>query len=269
MTNIVVDKSFLQGTAGRRVRELASEHRILMSDALFYELLTTRPDARVQCFAKFPDGPNPVDLISHAGVLMRYEMEAGTPSGKPSRHKEDVQFLFNSSLKKEEYRPPEDAQKAIDEETARLTESVQRFVERTGAVTSLFPDLFTGSQVERDAAHLEAEKAIVSPGALRPFISQLEPPPGEKPLPPVERIDERWAIYRYVQVQLLFALDVHVRYQGNIPKPMSGRLYEKMEHDVLDAEQLILGCQEGAFATHENKHKRWWALLCPDGCLYA
>ena len=98
--------------------------------------------------------------------------------------------------------------------------------------------------------------------------SHLSPPPGEKPLPLGESIDEKWAIYRWVQVQLLFALDVHVRYQGNIPTPLSSNVYEKMEHDVLDAEQLILGCLEGAFATRENKHKRWWRLLCPDGRLY-
>lgn len=71
-----------------------------------------------------------------------------------------------------------------------------------------------------------------------------------------------------MQVQLLFTLDIYVRYQGKIPELLTPRLYEKMEHDVLDAEQLILGCLEGSFATRERKHKRWWALLCPDGCLY-
>jgi hypothetical protein len=239
-----------------------------MSDALFYELLTTRADARVQCFRKFPDSPNPVDFVSHVGVLMRDEIETCTPSGKPSNHKEDLRFIFNSSLTNLEYRPPLDAQNAIDEEMARLRESVQSFLEKSATMPSMFPDLFKGNQAKRDAAHMKAETAIVSPRALSSFISQFEPPPGEKPLPPSESIDEKWAIYRWVQVQLLFALDAHVRYQGKIPKSLSVKVYEKMEHDVLDAEQLILGCLEGAFATHENKHKRWWALLCPEGCLY-
>ena len=268
MANIVVDKSFLQGTSGRRVLELASEHRLLMSDALFYELLTTRAEARVQCFEKFPDNQNPVDLVSHAGVLMRHEIYTGMPSGKPSNHKEDLKFVFNSSLRDLEYQPPLHAQVAIEEETVRLRGSVQRFLEKTATIAPMFPDLFKGSQQERDAAHTEAEAVIVSPRALVPFISQFEPPPGEKPLPPIESIDEEWAIYRWTQVQLLFALDAHVRYQGKIPQPPSARVSEKIEHDVLDAEQLILGCLEGAFATQENKHKRWWRLLCPDGYLY-
>jgi len=268
MTNIVVDKSFLQGASGVRIRELAQNNRILMSDALFYELLTTRPEARTQCFAKFPNVQNPVDLINHAGILMRREIETGQPSGKPSLHKEDMNFIFNSALLDLEYRPPTDAQKAIGEETERLKDSVQSFLAKAAIIKSMFPALLSGTQTERDSALLDAERAIVTPNALLPFISQFEPPPGELPLPPADSINEEWALYRWVQVQLLFTLDVYVRYQGKIPEPLTPRIYEKMEHDVLDAEQLILGCLEGSFATRERKHKRWLALLCPDGCLY-
>lgn len=268
MSNIVVDKSFLQGASSAHIKDLAENHRILMSDALFYELLTTRPEARIRCFSKFPEVQNPVDLINHVGVLMRREIETGKPSGKPSLHKEDMQFIFNSALLEPSYSPPADAQEAIDEETARLKDSVQTFLERVATIESMFPGLLSGSQEEREAAHLEAEKAIVAPNALRSFIAQFTPPPGELPLPSADGINEEWALYRWVQVQLLFTLDVYVRYQGKIPEPLSCRLYEKMEHDVLDAELLILGCLEGAYATRENKHKRWWALLCPNGCLY-
>jgi len=268
MINIVVDKSFLQGASGAHIRDLAGNHRILMSDALLYELLTTRPEARAQCFAKFPEVQNPVDLINHVGVLMRREIETGKPSGKPSLHKEEIRFIFNSALLEPEYRPPADAQEAIDEERTRLKDSVQTFLEKVATVESMFPGLLSGSQEEREVAHLDAEKAIVAPNALQSFISQFTSPPGEPPLPPADGINDEWALYRWLQVQLLFTLDVYVRYQGNIPEPLSPQLYEKMEHDVLDAEQLILGCLEGAYATRENKHKRWWALLRPDGCLY-
>jgi hypothetical protein len=66
----------------------------------------------------------------------------------------------------------------------------------------------------------------------------------------------------------LFALDVFVRYRGAVTEALNPITYEKMEHDVLDAQVFMLGCLEGAFATQEKKLKRWWALLCPDGDLY-
>lgn len=268
VASIVVDKSFLQGAPARRISDLASEHRLLMSDALFYELLTTTPQSRCQCFSKLPAVPNPVDLVSHVGALMRKELDTQRPSGPPSFHREDLNFLFNSQLTAEHYRPPADAQQAIDEETARLKWSVDAFIERSEHIPSFFPDLLNGSQSEREDARLEAESTIASPRALLSFLGQLEPPPGESALPSADRINENWAIYRWLQVQLLFSLDLYVRYQGNVATQLTINVLEKVEHDVLDAELLALGCLEGSYATMEKKHKRWWRLLCPNGTLY-
>ncbi|MNT61706.1 hypothetical protein D3C72_1993660 [compost metagenome] len=79
---------------------------------------------------------------------------------------------------------------------------------------------------------------------------------------------EDWAIYRWLQVQFLFALDLYVRYQGKVPDSMGSAAWEKLEHDVLDAQVLMLGCLEGAFATNEKKLIRWRRMLCPNGTLY-
>lgn len=197
------------------------------------------------------------------------EIETSMPSGKPSLYKEDVKFVFNEELINSEYCLPAYAQDAVEKETSRLKESVESFLQRISTIKSMFPELLKGSQETRKSAHLDAEKAISAPRALQPFIAQFTYPPDEgKHLRNSDSIDEEWALYRWVQVQLLFALDVYVRYQGNIPEPLTPTLYEKLEHDVLDAEQLILGSLEGAFATRESKHKRWWALLRPDGGLY-
>lgn len=69
-------------------------------------------------------------------------------------------------------------------------------------------------------------------------MSNLEPPPGEKALPPASMIDESWALYRWLQVQLLFSVDVFARYQGNKPDLNSRATFEKLEHDVLDAQVM-------------------------------
>ncbi len=133
---------------------------------------------------------------------------------------------------------------------------------------SFFPNLLAGSQQERVQARIEAEKAIAAPGSLLAFYSSLEPPPGQNALPPVHLIDERWALYRWLQVQFLFSIDLYVRYQGRIPTDLTPGIFERLEHDVLDAQVLMLGCLEGAFATREKKLQHWWRLLCPDGELY-
>jgi len=52
--SVVVDKSFLQGSSGAHIRELAADRRLLVCDSLFYELLTTSPKVRAACFRKLP-----------------------------------------------------------------------------------------------------------------------------------------------------------------------------------------------------------------------
>ncbi|BCK86524.1 hypothetical protein MIZ01_0286 [Sideroxyarcus emersonii] len=265
---IVLDKSFLQGAKRLRIHELAASHRLVVSDALFYELLTASEPDRSRCFAKFPPIDNPVDLVNHIGTLMRIEIDTHQPAGKPSSHRESLRFQFNSRLQNTNYELPVEVQQMVDEQTNDLRLHVDQFVGRAATANSFFPNLLVGNQAERTKARDDAERAIAEPGSLINLYSNLEPPPGERPLPPSSLVTEDWALYRWLQVQFLFGLDLYVRYQGNIPSKFSSAIYEKLEHDVLDAEVLMLGCLEGAFATRENKLKRWWRLLCPNGTLY-
>lgn len=265
---VVLDKCFLQGSKKAHIQELAASRRLVMSEALFYELLTSSEPGRSRCFLKLPDTDNPVDLVSHIGTLMRIEIDTQLPAGKPSLHREELRFRLNPALLEPDYQLPEQAQEAVEEQAAQLKSDVRLFIERAAVVNSFFPDLLKGNHSRREGARTEAEKAIAEPGALSEFYAALELPPGERPLPPTSLVNENWALYRWLQVQLLFAVDLYVRYQGRM-SPRFGRVsYEKLEHDVLDAQVLMLGCLEGAFATREHKLIRWWRLLCPDGALY-
>jgi len=265
---IILDKSFLQGTKTSRIQELAAAHRLVVSDALFYELLTAPEPGRTRCFAKFPQTENPVDLVNHIGTMMRIEIDTHLPSGRPSEHRENLRFQFNPHLVSPSYVLPDQAQVAVEEQTTQLQSDVVGFLEQVSLVPTFFPNLLTGNTAEQKLAHAEAEGALAEPRALIPFYSSLEPPPGERPLPPARLVSEKWAVYRWLQVKLLFAVDVYVRYRGALPETLSPSTYERMEHDVLDAQVFMLGCLEGAFATREKKLKRWWSLLCPDASLY-
>lgn len=265
---IILDKSFLQGSKKSRIHELAKTHRLVVSDALFYELLTASEPGRSRCFAKFPPVENPVDLVNHIGTLMRMEIETHRPAGKPSTYREQLRFLFNPSLVSSEYDLPEEARLSVEEQTAQLRADVQSFIDRVPLINSFFPNLLVGSDLQRRQEREDAERAIAEPGALIPFYSNLEPPPGQKLLPSGTIVTEEWALYRWLQIQLLFTLDLYVRYQDGIPENLSPTLYENIEHDVLDAQVMMLGCLEGAFATREKKLVRWWNLICPSGTLY-
>lgn len=239
-----------------------------MSDALLYELLTASEPGRSRCFAKLPQTDNPVDLVNHIGTLMRKEMDTHLPAGKPSTHREMSRFRFNLLLLNDVYQLPDEAKQEVDRQTSDICSDVHFFVARAAQIRTFFPTLLDGSTDQQNKARIDAENLIVEPGALLDFYSSLVPPFGERSLPPTSLVTEDWALYRWLQVQFLFAIDLFVRYQGNIPTTFTAAVYEKLEHDVLDAQLLMLGCLEGAFATREKKLARWWHLLCPGGELY-
>lgn len=263
---IILDKSFLQGVSGARIEELARSHELVMCEALFYELLTGEEPGRSRCFAKL-QGDNPVALVGDIGPLLRMEIDSGNIAGRPSSHRIDLPFRFNPKLVDRSYVFPPEAQAAVDEQTATLRTDVKNFLDRVEVVPSFFSDLLKGSDVDRRRSWAEAEAAIVAPRALMPFYAQLEPPPGQKPQPPADTITDDWALYRYLQMQMLFALDVYVRYQGRVPDIGNPAVFERIEHDVLDAQVAMLGCLEGALATRETKLQRWFRLAAPNGVL--
>lgn len=267
---VVLDKSFLQGASGSIVRALASTHRLLMSDALFYELLSSEEPGRSRCFAKLPRTDNPVDLIIHVGGLLKLEIETGKSAGRPSQHvDDDLRFQFHPDLALGSYQLPSEAQAVVAEQTEELRSDVASFIDRVRLIPSSFPDLLVGSDAARRSAREDAERMVAEDTeALLEFYGGLKAPTGQHPLPPVSAVDRDWALFRWLQVQLLFALDVYCRYAGNLPDELTPGWYTRMEHDVLDAQYLILGVLEGSFATREKKLKRWWGLINPSGALH-
>ena len=64
-----------------------------------------------------------------------------------------------------------------------------------------------------------------------------------------------------------FSVSLRVRYEPKVLSDPTPELCRKLEHDVLDAQYLILGVLEGGFATKDRKLQRFFKILCPDGIL--
>jgi hypothetical protein len=265
---VLLDKSYLQGASTQAMRRLAQDHQLLMSDALFYELISN-PASRSRCFAKFAPGENPCELTMHVGGHLKQEIETSQPSGRPSLNLEPIRFEFNSRLLSADYALPAEAVEALREQHAELQTDIQSLIERSRTMPAIFPNVFSGSDQNRRSALAEAEREITTDAtAVVEFYSQLRSPSRQLSLPDPRLLSPDWALYRWVQVKLLFALDLAMRYGSQIRQPMSKRTMEKLEHDVLDSEYMLLGVLEGAFATEEKKLKRWFKALSPYGTLH-
>jgi hypothetical protein len=265
---IVLDKSFLQAAPSSRMHQLAKEHRLLVTDALFYELLSNGDD-RAICFAKFPKVDNLVDLVMHVGGYLKKEIVTRKPAPRPSESIVKDRFQFNVALLDKDYELPEESLRALRDKKLEVEHDMLALIALAKRMPTWFPTVFSGSQAERDAARAGAKNRIARDGdALLDFYGSIRTPKGMRRFPPKQYLNETWALFRWFQVKMLFALDLAFRQLGNLTENLSDNLHEKIEHDALDMEYLITGAIQGAFATNEKKLKDWFLLVCPTGKLY-
>ena len=266
MRPVILDKSYLQAASHSRFLELSEQYQFLMPDVLFYELISCDEPVRSTCFSKLPQKANPIPLVKSLGELLREELTTRKPAGLPSKNLLEVEYQFNPGLGEGSYNLPDDLKTVIFESEAELDGDVNRLMDFT-ALERMFPHIHTGTDEERKEYKSEYERYIAeNPRKLGTFLSSLEPPDGFA-LPTQEKLNESWTLLRWLQVRLLFNLDLYVRYGNNKSIELTKNLKSKLKNDVLDMNYLILGVLQHGFATKERKLIEFYNLLCPGGLL--
>lgn len=258
---IVLDKSYLQGAPGDELRTLAETRRLLVSAALFYELLTTSPEVRRKCFRRLPQIRNPVVLFEHIGVLLRREVDTGSPAGRPSENSLDFPFEFNRGLVTDSYSLPEEALRVLKEQTADVEGDIDRLIAYSETIGQLFPGLLMGTATTVCELRRDAYATICDLSWIRQFYEDISANESDYPFPRIHHAHFSWTHIRWLQVNLLFALDLHIRHAGRLRRSLTRALRERLEHDVHDAQILALGVLEGELATRESKLQEWHLLL--------
>lgn len=269
-SNVVVDKSYLQAVSKAKMTELASAHGLLMTDGMLYELVKGTDIDRAGWFYKFPDAARPFELIPNPGVLMRRELQNNVACGLPSSHVRNIDHSYTALYRDPGYSIPTDLIKAREGKRDEIDEDTDLMLSLIDSIPILFPEFESAHEKDYIALKLKAQDKIctdvdfVRRGAeflakQSPFFSSAN----------VVRIDREWITFRWLQVALLFVLDLKVKYPGGIASVMTPKLRERIRHDVLDAQYLMMALLEGAFATKEKKLCEWWMKLKPDGVLYS
>ena len=168
-----------------------------------------------------------------------------------------------------EYCVPTEVQDVLSEQRRQVREDAETFKEQALLMQSFFPDLAAKKSHARLAARIAVEEFIVEPGSLMTFYANLRAPKGQRKLPPSRLLSDTWALYRWLQIDFLFCVDLYFRFGSRLSEPLSPKEEQGIQHDILDAQYLLVGVLEGNFATHETKLIRWFKAILPKGNLYA
>lgn len=264
MQEIIVDKSFLDGSKTSSIEELCRAHHVLMTEELFFELITTDHEKQRRAFWKLPDTANPVSLIPNVGTLLRFESENVRPSTPLLQHRIEESFQFNSGLRDGTFV----FQGTYNDELASLRkdtkERTQRFIERCFTIGKFFPEL-RGIKIS-DIAEARGSMAT-DMNRVREVYRLLTENHGNERLPDPTLIGPGWAWFHWVQVQMVAALRIFARHQGKRPSPIGPQFWDSAEHTMLDSYYVLFGTLCGALASRDREIRDDFKLLRPDGLL--
>jgi hypothetical protein len=141
MTELVLDKSFLDGASHQLVSEACVAHRALCTESLFFELMTTKPESQVRCFAKLPDRPHSFVLIPNVGTLLRFEVENRKPCVPLFDRRIEGAYVFNPKLRDGTHVPEGEVLETLNTWRAQVAEDTKSFLQRCQLVYQFFPQL--------------------------------------------------------------------------------------------------------------------------------
>ncbi len=266
--DVVIDKSYLQSSSKEFIVKLCDRHRVMMSDILFYELLTTDEEARQRCFAKIPNIENPLVLIPNIGTLLRFENEIRQSSVPIYKRRLNIQFKFNENLASGEFEFTDGQRQIREDQIREVEEDTESFIERVESLKDMFSEL---SNCEQKNIPKVVEVLKRSVATNHKLIKEIYGGTIDNANYPInvnpECIGSMWVIYRWLQVQLIYSLDLYRKYQGKIPEDIGGKFREKMEHDMLDSHYIVLGILSGALASQDKNIINMYKFLNPKGIL--
>lgn len=261
---LVLDKSFLQGASRKRIEELDNSYKFLIPEDMLYELVKGSPEDRAKWFSRLPSSDRPFELSLNLGSLLRYEKENLRSCGLPSQHVRTIDHSATKNYRNPEYSIPPDLSLLRDNRKNQVNQDVNFLFLLTKSIGEMLPETKGIPPKDRKKTQENLEEKIASDEIfLKDAVNKIIP----HPHPENSEVNKSWISYRWLQVNLLFALDYWTRYTQEVDLTTESKQLERFRHDALDAGYLIVGIQEGAFATKENKLIRWWNKIFPEGVL--
>lgn len=257
---IVLDKSYLYGVSSRKMADLCSSYQVLMPEALFYELLTADPENRAKCFANLPDIDNPLVLVKNVGFIFRAEVEKKVPFADIKDVSVNIRYFFNRNLTNPDNNFSNEQKQSISKWRTDINSRIEDFKQKAAVVSGWFPkvkDFKAGSNPQP----IKEAKLMVcrDSNVVRKIYDQIR----HDSFPATETVDERWALFREIQVYVLAALDYVCMYGDNNAEAVSS----KIENEYLDLEYCITALLVGALASRDNGMIKRFKSIKPDGAV--
>lgn len=253
-TNLVLDKSYLQGYGKEFILKQAKLYKFLFSNTLTFEVAKDNV-MRANLFGKIPPPPRCSAYIPSVARLIQSEIKSLEECGKPSEH--GLQYDYSSLPRLSNPNIPlSDLQVEAINKEKEFSEKLlnEGIILLLGEVF----DKYTKEQIADELAELSRGKINDFAFINNYLIAQRK---AGANIPNMSCFTIKSITYRYYQVLIMFIFDTCKRYQNLSVIQNSEGALEKLRHDINDMSYLMLGLLEGGFAVREKKLVAFWRLL--------
>lgn len=255
---IVLDKSYLYRAGQRKLSDLCFSNQVLMPEALFYELLTTSPENRAKCFSNLPAVDNPLMLVKNVGYILRAEVKNKVPFTNIKDASLNIRYMFNKRLIDTNQEFTREQKDTISTWTTDINSRVEDFKQKAAVVSGWFPEVkhFKAGQ---SLEPIENAKLLVCKdhSVVKSIYEEIR----HESFPETDLIDERWALFREIQVHVIAALDYVGKYGDNNSDIVS----KKIENEYMDLEYCITALIVGALASYDKGMINRFLSILPEG----
>lgn len=207
--------------------------------------------------------------MPNVGMLLGYELEKGISCTPLEQHVIVGDFQFNSKLRHGVYVPDVGVFQTTKEWEAQVKKDTEDFLIRCGIVHQFFPELngieYKNLQSGIDNARKRIAEDYNFVRSIYKSFLEGRAYPSNAPSP--ELIGPDWAIFRWIQCQILSALRMFGKFQGRIENPVSENVFTRAEHTMHDIYYTVHATLSGALAAMDQEVMDDFQLLCPKGVL--
>ncbi len=210
---VVLDKSYLQGTCAEQVEQLCNNCRTLIPDVHLYELFLAPSSTRARCLRKLRRDQPVVDVVMGLGVLFRFEVNNCAPC-TPLDERFVVRVKLADSLFDSSGTLTPEQTQYLDKTEMDLCAQTVNVISIWRTVDRFFPRLHglkPGDSCEavEQARNSIANDTLTVRQIYEDIRQQWEIPNWfHAELPPPHLIGPQWVIYRWLQLNLLAAIDI-------------------------------------------------------------
>lgn len=254
----VLDKSFLDGVNSALLQYYAQKGWIFaIPEVLMFEHSRKRDARRTANLFKLRSIENNLVILPGIGEMLRTEAKTLNPAPQVMKAK-FVKVIARKGPSGEYFDLTARELLSTEERSTELKTKLPEVVGMWRSLSSM-PELTQAGPKEIPQVIKKLSLRVRDDRQdIRGFYSNLR----HSSFPPAELVDEKWAYFRWIQVQLLAGLDFIARH-GSKTNPNQ----EKLRHELLDLDYLLPALLVGGLACRETRFIDRFRFLRPDGVI--